>query len=58
MAEEKKIEEMSSEELGLASIEQGNVIVQCQAQIVQAQGNLKAIHAELTKRKQDVQPED
>ena len=58
MAEEKKIEEMSSEELGLASIEQGNVIVQCQAQIVQAQGNLRAFHVELTKRKQDVQPED
>ena len=55
---EQKIEEMSSEELGLAGIEQGNVIVQCQAQIVQAQGNLKAIHEELTKRKQDVQPED
>ena len=58
MAEEKKIEEMSSEELGLAGIEQGNVIVQCQAQIVQAQGNLKSIHVELTKRKQDEQPED
>ena len=55
---EKKITDMSSEELGIAGIEQGNVIVQCQGQIIQAQGNIKAIHEELTKRNQQEETQE
>jgi len=52
-----KVEDLSSEELGIVAIQEGDKIMQSQQAIILSQNNLRVINQELMKRKERTTPE-
>jgi hypothetical protein len=48
--EQRKVTDLSSEELGLLVIEQSGILSQCQSQAVKSQEIIRAVQSELHKR--------